>query len=43
MNDYLKAISYFERALNIWQRSLLSNHPHLEDVRESIEIVKKKL
>ncbi len=39
MGDYSKAFSYFERARDIWQRSLPPNH----HVRESIEIVKKKL
>ncbi len=43
MGEYSKALSYFERALDIWQRSLPPNHPDLKDVKESIEIVKKKL
>jgi hypothetical protein len=29
--------------LNIGQRSLPANRPHLQSIRESIEIVKKKL
>jgi tetratricopeptide (TPR) repeat protein len=43
MGEYSKALSYFERALSILQRSLPPNHPHLKTVKESIEIVKKKL
>jgi tetratricopeptide (TPR) repeat protein len=42
MGDYSKALSYYERALDIWQRSLPPSHPNLKDVKESIEIVKKK-
>ncbi|CAF4318699.1 unnamed protein product, partial [Adineta steineri] len=38
-----KALSFFERALDIRKRSLPPNHPDLESVRKSIEIVKKKL
>jgi tetratricopeptide (TPR) repeat protein len=41
MGEYSKALSFFERALDIKQRSLPPNHPSLQDVRESIEIVKK--
>jgi Flp pilus assembly protein TadD len=41
--DYRKALSYYERGLDIWQRALPPNHPHIKDVKESIEIVKKKL
>jgi tetratricopeptide (TPR) repeat protein len=43
MCDYSKAVSYYERALDILQRSLPPNHPHLKNVKESIEIIKKKL
>jgi hypothetical protein len=43
MGEYSKALSCFERALGIWQRSLPPNHPHIQNVRKSIEIVKKKL
>jgi tetratricopeptide (TPR) repeat protein len=43
MGDYLKALSYYERALDIVQRSLPPNHPHIKSVKNSIEIVKKKL
>ncbi len=43
IGEYSKALSYFERALSILQRSLPPNHPHLKSVKESIEIVKKKL
>jgi tetratricopeptide (TPR) repeat protein len=41
--EYSKALAYFERALDIYKRSLPPNHPDIQDVRESIEIVKKKL
>jgi tetratricopeptide (TPR) repeat protein len=43
MENYSIAISYFERALYIFQSSLPPNHPNIKTVRESIEIVKKKL
>ncbi|CAF3662699.1 unnamed protein product [Adineta steineri] len=43
MKDYSKALAYYERALNIWQRALSPTHPHLKTVKESIEIIKKKL
>jgi hypothetical protein len=42
MGDYSKAHSYYERALDIWQRTLPLNHPSIRDVKESIEIVKRK-
>jgi tetratricopeptide (TPR) repeat protein len=42
MGEYPKALSYLERALEIKQRSLPPNHPSIKDVKESIEIVKKK-
>jgi tetratricopeptide (TPR) repeat protein len=42
MGDYSKAHSYYERALDIWQRTLPPNHPSIRDVKESIEIVKRK-
>jgi tetratricopeptide (TPR) repeat protein len=43
MGEYSKALVYLERALDILQRALPSNHPHLQSVKESTEIVKKKL
>ncbi|CAF0764713.1 unnamed protein product [Adineta steineri] len=43
MKEYSKALSYFERALSIRKVSLPPNHPDLEDMKQSIEIVKKKL
>jgi tetratricopeptide (TPR) repeat protein len=43
MSDYSQALSYYKRALDIRKRSLPPNHPDIQDVRESIEIVKKKL
>jgi len=41
--DYKKALDYYERALDIKQRSLPSNHPSIQDVKKSIDFVKKKL
>ncbi|CAF3984775.1 unnamed protein product [Adineta steineri] len=38
MKDYSKALSYFERALDIKQRTLHPNHPSIRNVKESIEI-----
>jgi hypothetical protein len=43
MGEYSKALSYLERALDIQQRSLPANHPSIKNVKEGIEIVKKKL
>ncbi|CAF0728633.1 unnamed protein product [Adineta steineri] len=43
MKDYSKAVSYYERALDILQRALPPTHPNIKSVKESIEIVKKKL
>jgi Tfp pilus assembly protein PilF len=43
MGEFSKALSYYERALDIKQRSLPLNHPSIKNLRESIEIVKKKL
>jgi len=43
MGEYSKALKYYERALDIRQRSLPHNHPGLKDVKEIIEIIKKKL
>ncbi len=43
MGDYRKALSYYERALDIWQRALPADHPNIKNVKKSIEIVKKKL
>jgi hypothetical protein len=42
MDEYSKALSYYERALDIFQASLPPNHPSIKTVKESIEIVKKK-
>jgi len=42
IGDYSKAHSYYERALDIWQRALPPNHPSIRDVKESIEILKRK-
>ncbi len=43
VEEYSKALSYLERALDIKQRSLPPNHPHLITVKQSIEMVRKKL
>ncbi len=43
MGEYSKAHSYYERASDILKRLLPPNHLHLKIVKESIEIVKKKL
>jgi len=43
MRDYSNALSYYERTLNIQQRSLPPNHPDLEDIKKTIEIVKKDI
>ncbi|CAF1319648.1 unnamed protein product [Adineta steineri] len=43
MKEYSKAVSYYERALDIFQRVLPPTHPNIKSVKESIEIVKKKL
>jgi hypothetical protein len=42
MEEYSKALSYLERALDVRQRSLAPFHPDIESVRQGIEIVKKK-
>ncbi len=41
MGEYSKALSYYERALNICQCSLPPSHPHLQSVRKSIDIIKR--
>ncbi|CAF1273273.1 unnamed protein product [Adineta steineri] len=43
MGEYSKALAYFERALDIKQRALPPTHPSIKNVKQSIEIVKKKL
>ncbi|CAF1062420.1 unnamed protein product [Adineta steineri] len=43
LKDYSKALLYFERALGIKQRALPPTHPSIKNVKDSIEIVKKKL
>jgi len=42
MEEYSKALSYLERALAINQRLLPPNHSAIENVRQSIEMVKEK-
>ena len=41
--DYKKALDYYELAFDIWQRSLPSNHQNIQNVKQSIDFVKKKL
>ncbi len=43
MGEYSNAHSYFEHAMDIWQRSLLYNHPNIKTVKKNIEIVKQEL
>jgi hypothetical protein len=43
VKEYSKALSYYERALDIRQSSLPPDHPHLKNVKENIEIVKKEM
>lgn len=41
--DYAKALTYLERARTIWQRSLPADHPQNEELRRSIETLRKYL
>ena len=43
MEQYSKALPCCERALEIKKHLLAPNHPSIQQVRENIEIVKKKL
>ncbi|CAF1261807.1 unnamed protein product [Adineta steineri] len=43
MKHYSKALSSLERALDIKQRTLPPIHPSINDVKESIEIVKEEI
>ena len=43
MGEYSKARSFYERAVNIGQQSLPSNHPNLKNDRNNLEDIKKKL
>jgi hypothetical protein len=43
MGEHSIALSYFEVTLNILQRSLPPNHASINNVRLSIEILRKKL
>ncbi|CAF1334344.1 unnamed protein product [Adineta steineri] len=43
MGEHSKALSYLERALDILQRALPQTHPSIKNVKESIQIMKKKL
>ena len=43
MGEYSKALSYYEKAQQIWQKSLPPTHPYIAEVKSDIENVKKKL
>ncbi|CAF3663182.1 unnamed protein product [Adineta steineri] len=43
MKDYSKALLYLERSLDILQHVLPPTHPEIQNVKDGIEIVKKKL
>ncbi|CAF1025332.1 unnamed protein product [Adineta steineri] len=43
MGEYSKTLSYYERTLDIWQHALPPTHPYIKMLKDSIEIVKKKL
>jgi hypothetical protein len=42
MDECWKALSFYERAVEIGQRSLQSNYPDLQQLRVNLELVKKK-
>ncbi|CAF1554943.1 unnamed protein product, partial [Rotaria magnacalcarata] len=42
MGEYSKALSYLEKALGIWRKSLPSTHPNIKIVTNAIDRVKKK-
>jgi len=41
MGEYSKALSYYEKAQQILQKSLPPTHPHIAIVNNSIENVKR--
>ncbi|CAF4351708.1 unnamed protein product, partial [Adineta steineri] len=43
MDNYSKAYSFYERAVQDGQQSLPSNHPNLQIYRRNLEDMKKKL
>ncbi|CAF4779303.1 unnamed protein product, partial [Rotaria sp. Silwood2] len=43
MDEYLKALSFCERAVALGQRSLSPNDPNLQAFRNNLDCVKKKL
>jgi tetratricopeptide (TPR) repeat protein len=43
MGEYSKALTFYERGLAIAQLSVPLNHPRLQNLRESIKLVKMKL
>ena len=40
MGEYSTALSYYEKSLEIYQKSLPANHPHVLSVRESVDALK---
>jgi tetratricopeptide (TPR) repeat protein len=43
MDDYLKAYSFYERAVENGQHSLPTNHPTLQERKKNLKRVKNKL
>jgi hypothetical protein len=43
MSNYAKALTYYERAMDIFQRSLPSDHPQLQNIQNIIQILELKL
>ena len=43
MNEYTKAYSCFERAMDVAQHSLPVDHPEIQEYRENLENIKRKL
>jgi hypothetical protein len=42
MDDYSKALSFYERAVDIRQRLLPVNHPDLLRYKKNLEVAKKE-
>ena len=43
MDKYIKVISYYEKALAIWQQSLPPDHPDVKKIKDNLERVKKEM
>ena len=43
LKDYPKALSYYQKAQEIWQKSLPPGHPHIATVKRNIERLKSKM